>query len=81
MISLLEGKLKVEAYYDMAEAQHQDNVHLLFIEDCPKEHKIFDADEVRIALTPDQTEQLTEALRRVAEESRFVSGQAAKRRP
>lgn len=66
----LDDSLQVSVEYDADQHDYEDTVGLTFVEHCPKDERIFKADETRIFLTPDQAEQLALVLQQVATESR-----------
>ncbi len=61
-ISLLDGSLKLDVFYDCKDSQFEDPICLKIIEDCPEEEKIFYAGETNIYLTTGQAQQISEAL-------------------
>ena len=67
---LLDDSLQVEVAYDAERRDYEDTVRLIFVEHCPKDERIFKADETRIFLTPDQAEQLARGLQQAATASR-----------
>jgi len=73
IISLLDGSLKVQVFYEEPDATFEDNVCISFLEDCPEDEKIFKANETNIFLTPGQAAQLAEALSKAAAESKLAS--------
>ncbi len=76
IISLLDGSLKVQIFYEEPDASFEDNVCISFLEDCPEDEKIFKAGETNIFLTPEQAAQLAEALSKAAAESKLASRRA-----
>ena len=73
IISLLDGSLRVQVFYEVPDAAFEDNVCISFLEDCPEDEKIFKAGETNIFLTPEQAAQLAEALSKAAAESKLAS--------
>lgn len=73
IISLLDGSLKVQIFYEEPDASFEDNVCISFLEDCPEDEKIFKAGETNIFLTPEQAAHLAEALSKAAAESKLAS--------
>ena len=61
-ISLLDGSLKLDVFYDCRDSQFEDHICLKIVEDCPEEEKIFYAGETNIYLTVEQAEQISNAL-------------------
>ena len=61
-ISLLDGSLKLDVFYDCSDSQFEDHICLKIVEDCPEEEKIFYAGETNIYLTVEQAEQISNAL-------------------
>lgn len=53
-ISLLDGSLILNIYYDESDKEFDDDICLCFTEDCPEDEKIFKADETSIYLTPEE---------------------------
>lgn len=70
MLMLLDDSLQVNVAYYADQHEYEDTVCLTFVEHCPKDERIFKADETRIFLTPDQADQLALALQQVAAGSR-----------
>ncbi len=69
-ISLLDGTLKVEIFFDNSDRTFEDNICISFVEDCPEEEKVFYAGETNLYLTPDQACQLASALQAAARQSK-----------
>lgn len=76
IISLLDGSLRVQIFYEEPDASFEDNVCISFLEYCPEDEKIFKAGETNIFLTPEQAAQLAEALSKAAAESKLASRRA-----
>jgi hypothetical protein len=68
-ISLLDGSLKVDVFYDCKDSQFEDHICLKIIENCPEEEKIFYAGETNIYLTQEQACQISSALLKAVEQS------------
>jgi hypothetical protein len=68
-ISLLDGSLKVDVFYDCKDSQFEDHICLKIIENCPEEEKIFYAGETNIYLTQEQASQISSALLKAVEQS------------
>jgi len=73
IISLLDGSLRVQVFYEEPDAAFEDNVCISFLEDCPEDEKIFKAGETNIFLTPEQAARLAEALSKAAADSKLAS--------
>jgi hypothetical protein len=61
-IWLLDESLCVNVFYDGTDRAYADNICISFMESCPREEKIFKADETNIYLTPEQANLLALAL-------------------
>lgn len=72
-ILLLDDSLKVEICYEDNDSEFEDNICIIFTEDCPREEKIFLADETNIYLTIQQARDLAEALNKAASHSTLAS--------
>lgn len=76
-ISLLDGSLILNIYYDESDREFEDDICLCFTEDCPEDEKIFKADETSIYLTPEEAAliilELTRAMNAYRKES--ISGE------
>lgn len=68
-ISLLDGSLKLDVYYDCTDSQFEDHICVKILEDCPEEEKIFYAGETNIYLTAEQARQISNALLKAVEQS------------
>jgi hypothetical protein len=68
-ISLLDGSLKMDVFYDCKDSQFDDHICLKIVEDCPEEEKIFYAGETNIYLTSEQARQISDALRNAIQKS------------
>lgn len=68
-ISLLDGSLKMDVYYDCKDSQFEDHICLKMVEECPEEEKILYAGETNIYLTPEQARQIAEALMKAVNQS------------
>jgi hypothetical protein len=66
-IILLDGSLKVEISYDRTESRFNDNIRVMFVEDCPDDERLFRAIETNIFLTPDQSCELARRLSAAAQ--------------
>lgn len=73
VISLLDDSLKVEICYEDTDSAFEDNICIKFVEDCPREEKIFLMDETNIYLTIQQARELAEALNKAASHSTLAS--------
>ncbi len=72
-ISLLDDSLTVEICYEDTDSEFEDNICIKFTEDCPREEKIFLADETNIYLTIQQARELADALINAASHSTLSS--------
>jgi hypothetical protein len=68
-ISLLDGSLKLDVFYDCKDSQFEDHICLKIVENCPEEEKIFYAGETNIYLTQEQACQISSALLKAVEQS------------
>jgi len=68
-ISLLDGSLKVDVFYEHADKQFEDHICVKIVEDCPEEEKIFYAGETNIYLTPEQARRVSAALLKAVKQS------------
>lgn len=68
-ISLLDGSLKIEIFYDCKDSQFEDHICVKIVEDCPEDEKIFYAGETNIYLTPEQARQISNALLKAVKQS------------
>jgi len=62
MIPLLDDSLALNIYFDRDSSRFQDNIAVSILETCPQCEKLFIADEINIFITPNQAQQLIEAL-------------------
>jgi hypothetical protein len=63
-ITLLDGSLKLNIYYEETDSAFEDDICLCFAEDCPEDEKVFKADETSIYLTPEQAALIVMELNR-----------------
>lgn len=68
-ISLLDGSLKVDVFYESKDSQFEDHICVRIVENCPEEEKIFYAGETNIYLTQEQARQISKALLKAVEQS------------
>jgi hypothetical protein len=68
-ISLLDGTLKVNIFFELKDCEYGDNVCLSVVEKCPDDEKVFRADETNLYLTPKQARKLASVLVSAAEDS------------
>ncbi len=68
-ISLLDGSLKIDVFYDCKDRQFEDHICIKVVEDCPEDEKIFYAGETNIYLTPEQARQISNALLKAVDQS------------
>jgi len=68
-ISLLDGSLKIDVFYDCKDSQFEDHICIKVVEDCPEDEKIFYAGETNIYLTSEQARQLSNALLKAVDQS------------
>jgi hypothetical protein len=68
-ISLLDGSLKIDVFYDCKDSQFEDHICIKVVEDCPEDEKIFYAGETNIFLTSEQARQLSNALLKAVDQS------------
>lgn len=72
-ILLLDRSLKVDIFFDESDREFDDNICVSFVEDCPPEEKVFNADETNLYLTCSEAGQLIEALQTAIQSSRCSS--------
>ena len=68
-ITLLDGSLKMDVFYDCKDSQFDDHICLKVVEDCPEDEKIFYAGETNIYLTAEQAQQISDALLKAVHQS------------
>ncbi len=68
-IYILDNTLKVEICFSEADRGYRDNICVQIIEDCPRDEKLFLADETNLFLTPEEALRLAETLRNAARAS------------
>ena len=68
-ISLLDGSLKMDVFYDCKDRQFEDHICIKVVEDCPEDEKVFCAGETNIYLTPEQAHQISNALLKAVDQS------------
>lgn len=69
-ITLLDGTLKLNIYYDESDRDYEDDICLCFIEDSRDDEKLFRADESSLYLTPEQAALVILELSRAVEAAR-----------
>jgi hypothetical protein len=69
-ITLLDGSLKLNIYFEESDREFEDDICLCFVEDCPEDEKLFKADEVSIYATPEQVALMILELNRALEANR-----------
>jgi hypothetical protein len=72
-ISLLDGSLQIDIYFDPQDCRYDDNICVQIKEDCPEEEKIFHAGETNIFLTAEQARQLASLLTKIADQSNHAT--------
>ena len=81
-ISLLDGTLKVDIFFEMKDCEYGDNVCLSIVEKCPDDEKVFRGDETNLYLTPQQARRLASAFLQAAMESeKYCSSQESEVSP
>ena len=68
-ITLLDGTLKVNIFFEQNDCRYGDNVCLCVFEKCPDDEKVFRGDETNLYLTPRQARKIAAAFLQAAEES------------
>ena len=68
-ITLLDGSLQLEIFYDSQDSQFEDHICLKILEDCPEDEKIFYAGETNIYLTAKQAKKISDALIKAVDQS------------
>jgi hypothetical protein len=66
-ISLLDGSLKLNVFYEQSDREFEDDICICFVEECDDDEKLFRADEVSIYLTPREVGLLLLELNRALE--------------
>ncbi|MFO7662720.1 MAG: hypothetical protein R6X18_09015 [Chloroflexota bacterium] len=74
-ITLLDGSLILNIYYEETDSAFEDDICLCFTEDCPEDEKVFKADETSIYLTPEQAALIVLELNRAIGAYRNGSGE------
>jgi hypothetical protein len=72
-ITLLDGTLQVNVFYEKGDHEFEDNVCISFKEDCPEDEKIFYAGETNIFITSAQARELAALLIKAADQSNHGS--------
>lgn len=68
-VSLLDGTLKVDIFFEQKDCKFGDNVCFSIVEKCPDDEKVFRGDETNLYLTSKQARKLASALLNAAEAS------------
>jgi len=63
-ISLLDGALQIDIYFDESDREFDDDICIQIVEDCPEDERVFKFDETNLYITPDQAGLLMLALQR-----------------
>lgn len=71
-VTLLEGTLQIDIFYDCEDQDLEDNICVQVIERCPPAERILRAGQTHIFLTPDQARELGEALLQATHHSESV---------
>ena len=74
-ILLLDESLQVEIFYESDDCGYEDNICLKITESCPEEEKVFLHDESHLYLTPEQAQQILDALSQALESSKEIKKQ------
>ena len=61
-LSLLDGALSVAVEFDVSEEGYQDNIKIVFSENCATEFSLFKADETSFGLTSEEARILAQWL-------------------
>ncbi len=69
-IYLVDNSLRVQVYYDETDQTYSDNICISIDEECPCEEKVLINDQTNLYITPEQAEQLGNALLMAARNSR-----------
>ena len=72
-ISLLDGGLQVNIFFEKSDREFDDDICIQLIEDCPEDERLLEYDETNIYVTPDQACLLILALERAMESYRRSS--------
>ena len=68
-LSLLDNSLGVSIYFERSDSEFDDDICICFKEYCQEDEKIFKAGETNIFLTPEQANQLANALLEASKQS------------
>ncbi len=68
-ISLLDGTLRVDVFFEKGDHEFEDNVCICLKEQCPEDEKLLYAGETNIYITPEQARELANMLLDVANQS------------
>jgi len=68
-IALLDGTLQIDIFYDCEDQDLEDNICVSIIERCPPAERLLRAGETNIFLTPEQAQELGQALLQAADRS------------
>lgn len=72
-ISLLDGGLQLNIYYEESDREFDDDICIRIIEDCPEDERVLKFDETHLYITPDQACLLILALQRAMDQYRESS--------
>ncbi|HSQ25809.1 MAG TPA: hypothetical protein VLM80_01670 [Anaerolineales bacterium] len=61
-LSLLDGELKVAVEFDHSEEGYQDNIKIVFADNCAPEFALFKANETSFGLTSEEARKLAQWL-------------------
>lgn len=68
-LSLLDGELKVAVEFDDSEDGYEDNIKIVFAENCAPEFALFKADETSFGLTSQEARKLAQWLMAAADKN------------
>ena len=72
-VSLLDGGLTVEIFFDVSDSDFEDDICIKLVEDCPEDEKVLKFDETNLYVTPNQACLLILALQRAMDAYRSSS--------
>jgi hypothetical protein len=69
-VSLLEGGLLINIYFDESDREFDDDICIEITEDCPEDERVLRFEETNIYITPDQACLLILELQRAMDDYR-----------
>lgn len=77
-ISLLEGTLQIDIFYECEDQDLEDNICISIVERCAPAEQLLRAGETNLYLTPGEARQLGEALIKASQHSEKAPGDAGR---